>query len=56
MSAGEELCNPYIDVSLPLAARRRELREYGFECRCAKCVREEAAASGGKPAGKRRLK
>ena len=45
MSAGEELCNPYIDVSLPLAARRRELREYGFVCVCARCVREAAGAA-----------
>ena len=40
--AGEELCNAYVDVSLPVRRRRRELREYGFECTCPRCVRETA--------------
>ncbi len=44
---GEELCNAYVDVELPFAQRRRELAEYGFECRCGKCVREAAAGEGG---------
>lgn len=60
VAAGEELCNAYIDGSLPLEQRHRELLEYGFECRCAKCVREAAADSRGpssesdKAKGKRR--
>jgi hypothetical protein len=45
VAAGTELCNAYIDVELPLAARRRELREYGFVCVCARCVREAAAGA-----------
>ena len=61
VAAGEELCNTYVDVTLPVRRRRRELREYGFECDCARCVRELQAladkkASGDKKAGKRRLK
>ena len=61
VAAGDELCNPYVDVTLPLRRRRRELREYGFECDCARCVRELAAANEKKAAkaasgGKRRLK
>ena len=64
VDAGEELCNSYVDVTLPLRRRRRELREYGFECDCARCARELAAAAaekaargpGDKKAGKKRLK
>jgi len=58
VAAGEELCNSYVDTSLPVKRRRRELREYGFECDCPKCVRELKAASEKKAAkdGKRRLK
>jgi len=48
-AAGEELLNSYVDVSLPLAKRRAELRDYGFECRCAKCEREAAADSSRPP-------
>ena len=54
-----ELCNAYVDTSLPVRRRRRELREYGFECVCPRCVREAAAASekkASKKDGKRRLK
>ena len=62
VAAGEELCNAYVDISLPVRRRRRELREYGFECDCARCVRELAeanekkAAKASKADGKRRLK
>ena len=59
VAAGEELCNTYVDVSLPVRRRRRELREYGFECDCQRCVRELAAAEakkGEKKSGKKRLK
>lgn len=57
VAQGEELCNSYVDISLPLRRRRRELREYGFDCTCERCVRELAAAAdkkGDKKAGKRR--
>lgn len=60
VAADEELCNAYIDVNLPLAARQLELKEYGFVCCCAKCEREKPAASAAAPkakaSGKRRLK
>lgn len=51
---GEELCNAYCDVELPLAKRQRELLEYGFVCDCGRCEREKAGA--GRTEGKRRLK
>jgi hypothetical protein len=57
VAQGEELCNAYVDVSLPLRRRRRELREYGFECMCARCIREEAEKKkSSKREGKKRLK
>jgi uroporphyrin-III C-methyltransferase len=59
VAAGEELCNAYVDISLPVRRRRRELREYGFECDCARCERELKAADEKKATkadGKRRLK
>lgn len=62
VAEGEELCNAYVDIALPVRRRRRELREYGFECDCARCMRELAAANEKKAAkaakseGKRRLK
>ena len=59
VGAGEELCNAYVDIGLPVRRRRRELREYGFECDCARCERELKASDEKKAAkadGKRRLK
>jgi hypothetical protein len=58
VAAGEELCNSYVDVAQTYKRRQRELREYGFECRCTRCVREAAAAAEkkDKKAGKRKLK
>ena len=59
VAEGEELCNAYVDISLPVRRRRRELREYGFECMCERCVREAAIADqkkADKKAGKKRLK
>ena len=50
---GDELCNAYVDVGLPLRRRRRELREYGFECMCARCLREAAAAAEKKASDKK---
>ena len=42
--AGEEVTVCYIDAppGTPLAARREALRDYGFHCDCARCLREEA--------------
>jgi hypothetical protein len=40
VKAQEELTKAYIDISLPLAERKRELLSYGFECTCSKCLRE----------------
>lgn len=35
---GEELCDSYIDITLPRESRQIQLRErYGFSCTCAKC-------------------
>ena len=47
-----------VDISLPVRRRRRELREYGFECDCARCVRELAAVKSTPKSsnGKKRLK
>ena len=57
VAAGEELCNSYVDVTLPYKKRQRELREYGFECVCARCVREAAERKEkDRRAGKKRLK
>eukprot|EP00965_Chrysotila_dentata_P159190 5258663-Pleurochrysis_carterae.AAC.4 len=50
--AGEELCNAYIDVSMPLRARQQELSEYGFVCDCSKCTREAEAEMGAKISAK----
>lgn len=36
----EELFQSYIDKSLPAEARQAALRDYGFVCRCTRCVRE----------------
>eukprot|EP00743_Colponemidia_sp_Colp-15_P005501 GILK01005916.1.p1 GENE.GILK01005916.1~~GILK01005916.1.p1 ORF type:complete len:457 (-),score=81.57 GILK01005916.1:92-1462(-) len=36
----EELCISYIDQDDTITARHKDLREYGFQCRCSKCERE----------------
>ena len=39
---GEELCITYVNPSLPVDQRRRQLMEWGFgKCMCERCVREE---------------
>ncbi|KAK3268112.1 hypothetical protein CYMTET_23368, partial [Cymbomonas tetramitiformis] len=43
-SQGDELTISYIENDAPLEERRRELEEYQFVCRCAKCVGEERKA------------
>ena len=40
--AGEELRISYIRDGLDLAARERELKDYGFVCDCALCAQERA--------------
>lgn len=35
---GEELVQSYIDQHLPTEKRQKALRDYGFQCRCHKCV------------------
>jgi len=42
---GEELRISYIRDGLPLAARERELKDYGFVCDCSLCVKERLAKS-----------
>ncbi|GIL65835.1 hypothetical protein Vafri_19475 [Volvox africanus] len=44
--AGEEITVSYIDLSLPYKERQADLRDYGFVCRCARCVAEAAEARG----------
>lgn len=41
VTEGEELTQSYIDTQLGLEERRRALEEYGFWCRCKRCVQEE---------------
>lgn len=41
ISEGEELTISYIDVHLSLAERQASLTNYGFECKCEKCVNEK---------------
>lgn len=45
---GEEVTVTYLDSSLDVGIRQAKLRLYGFECRCALCVRQlaEARAKG----------
>eukprot|EP00798_Chlamydomonas_sp_ICE-L_P025761 gene25761-11426_t len=45
---GDELTISYVDARGTRAIRRAGLRmNYGFECNCKRCLREEAAASSG---------
>lgn len=35
---GEEICDSYIDITLPSKKRKKELKDqYGFECQCERC-------------------
>jgi hypothetical protein len=41
IKAGEELCDNYINVTLPITERKSMLKKrYGFECECSKCLTE----------------
>ncbi len=42
---GEELSISYIDVSIPRAARRKRLRDWGFDCSCSQCRMSDADAA-----------
>lgn len=41
VSAGEELTQSYISVDMDLEERRNALEDYGFFCRCPRCLEEE---------------
>mmetsp|Transcript_155364 Transcript_155364/g.289910 ORF Transcript_155364/g.289910 Transcript_155364/m.289910 type:complete len:500 (-) Transcript_155364:41-1540(-) len=44
VNAGEELCISYIRQEADVKTRRRQLLEYGFNCVCEKCVREDSTS------------
>ena len=48
---GEELTMCYVDESADVATRRAELRDYGFECACARCAREAQGRARRAPGG-----
>ncbi|GIL85141.1 hypothetical protein Vretimale_10792 [Volvox reticuliferus] len=54
--AGEEITLSYIDVSLPYKERQSELRDYGFVCRCVRCLAEAAEARGRRKGAARGVK
>jgi hypothetical protein len=38
IEAGEEICDNYIDITLPKKDRQKHLKEqYGFNCQCQRC-------------------
>ncbi|KAK7324781.1 hypothetical protein VNO77_28620 [Canavalia gladiata] len=39
---GEEITISYVDEDLPLEERQASLADYGFRCRCPKCIEEES--------------
>lgn len=41
VEAGEELTQSYVDKNMDLLERRSALEDYGFVCRCVRCVEEE---------------
>lgn len=41
ISEGEEITISYIEEDLPFEERQALLADYGFRCRCAKCIEEE---------------
>ena len=42
--AGEEIVISYIDEDAALADRQEALRDYGFTCRCPRCLAEQTTA------------
>ncbi|EFJ45026.1 SET and zf-MYND domain-containing protein [Volvox carteri f. nagariensis] len=51
IAAGEEITLSYIDVTLPYKERQAALRDYGFVCRCTRCVADAAAARSKRQGG-----
>ncbi|KAJ0974792.1 hypothetical protein J5N97_016757 [Dioscorea zingiberensis] len=41
ISVGEEITISYIDEDLPYEERQAQLADYGFKCRCSKCLEEK---------------
>ncbi|CAL0332183.1 unnamed protein product [Lupinus luteus] len=41
ISKGEEITISYVDEDLPYDERQASLADYGFRCRCRKCIEEE---------------
>lgn len=44
IAPGEELCISYIEQQVDVQTRRRQLLEYGFNCICEKCLKEDGTA------------
>ncbi|XP_029117181.1 histone-lysine N-methyltransferase ATXR2 isoform X1 [Elaeis guineensis] len=42
ISIGEEITISYIDEDLPYDERQVQLADYGFRCRCARCLQEQS--------------
>ncbi|QKF93531.1 SET domain-containing protein [Fadolivirus algeromassiliense] len=43
ISKGEEICDNYIDITMPKNERKKHLLEqYGFECNCERCTEKES--------------
>ena len=42
IDVGDEVCIPYLPLTMPLTERRQTLAGKGFQCACPRCVREEA--------------
>ncbi|CAK9142727.1 unnamed protein product [Ilex paraguariensis] len=42
---GDEVTISYIDDDLPFEERQASLADYGFKCRCLKCLEEEPQAT-----------
>lgn len=42
---GEELTQSYVNVEMGVVERRKALEDYGFLCKCARCVEEETLSS-----------
>ncbi|CAI0460674.1 unnamed protein product [Linum tenue] len=47
ISKGEEITISYIEEELPLAERWASLADYGFTCRCSRCLEEGEEEEGG---------
>lgn len=45
VAAGDELTQSYVDKDMGLLERRKALEDYGFLCRCPRCLEEDAAST-----------